>query len=490
MPRMFCRALMLAVVAAAAVIATARFGAADTRPNIVLVITDQQSADLMSCRIGDRWLRTPAMDSLASQGVLFTRAYSSNPLCMPLRNSLFTGRYPHETRVMHNATPKGGLDFNEFVMMGRYFREAGYETAYCGKWHLCFPIKDESTHGFKILKHEPIPKEEGGVDATTAAAAVDFLEREHKRPFLLVVSFLNPHNVCEWARFLAGREQNFNCGEVGTPPPLDECPPPPENWDPPVDEPDGMTLIRKGYHADPKFPVGDFTRDDWRRHRWGYYRMIEKVDAELGKVLDALKRRKLDGDTVVVFTSDHGDCAGAHHFNQKTVLYEESVRIPLIISWPGHTPKTTTDLLVNTGVDTLPTLLELAGIPIPSKLPGRSLAPVVLGKKIDVWREYVVSEDDMVQTGPVNGYAPKMQGRMVRSDRFKYCLYQYGNRRESLYDLENDPGETVNLAYRPEYREVVRRHREMLREFAVRHHDTLALEMLADDVAPRPFPKD
>lgn len=184
-----------------------------TRPNLVFVMTDQQSGDAMSCRMGRQHLHTPTMDSLAANGMLFTRAYSANPLCMPLRASLFTGRYPHETGVTKNGKPKGGVDPKEFVCMGTYFRNAGYETAYSGKWHLCFDQKDPSAHGFEILKS----KAGDNYDAKVTDGAVRFLAREHKRPFLLVVSFLNPHNVCEWGRRLAGREQKLNCGEIGDP---------------------------------------------------------------------------------------------------------------------------------------------------------------------------------------------------------------------------------------------------------------------------------
>ena len=100
------------------------------------------------------------------------------------------------------------------------------------------------------------------------------------------------------------------------------------------------------------------TPDDWRRQRWGYYRMIEKVDAEIGKVLEALRKTGQEDNTLIVFTSDHGECAGAHRFNQKTVFYEESARVPLIVAWKGHTAAGTCDKLVNTGIDILPTLLD------------------------------------------------------------------------------------------------------------------------------------
>lgn len=171
------RLLVLPVVAISVSLAIGGSSLAAERPNILLVITDQQSADVMSCRMDNRYIDTPAMDSLAANGMLFTRAYASNPLCMPLRNSLFTGRYSHETGVTKNARPKGGRLAPEFVCMGTYLRAAGYETAYSGKWHLCFDAKDRDAHGFEILdgKSKVPPPEDDNYDSRVSHAAVKFL---------------------------------------------------------------------------------------------------------------------------------------------------------------------------------------------------------------------------------------------------------------------------------------------------------------------------
>jgi len=250
-----------------------------------------------------------------------------------------------------------------------------------------------------------------------------------------------------------------------------------------------MTLIRRAYQVpDGPFPVAKFTADDWRRHRWGYYRMTELVDAQIARLLEALRKAGLEEDTLIVFTSDHGDCAGAHRFNQKTVFYEESARVPMIVSWKGRTPRGTCDKLVNTGVDILPTLLEAAGADVPARLPGRSLLPLALGKGAPEWRDFVVVQNDMCQTGSVDGlHHPSMQGRMVRSARHKYCLYSRGQRRESLVDLQADPLETTDLAAQPAHRETLLAHRQMLARFAKEHNDKLAAELLADDVKPIPW---
>ena len=483
------------IIGAAIVLATMMMGplrpaCGEQKPNVLFIITDQQSGDAMSCRMGNEYINTPAMDSLAANGMLFTRAYSSNPLCMPLRNSLFTGRYSHETGVTKNARPEGGSLAPEFVCMGTYFRDAGYETAYSGKWHICLDEKDPNAHGFEILdsKTKLAPPEDDNYDARVSNAAAKFLGQKHDKPFLLVVSLMNPHNICEWARRGAGREQRLSCGEIGTPPASDQLPPPPANLAVPRNEPDGMTLIRKAYQVeDGKFPVGKFTPEDWRKQRWGYYRMVEKVDGEIAKVLDALRNAGVEDNTLVIFTSDHGDCVGAHRFNQKTVFYEESVRIPLIVSWKGKTAAATSDGLVNTGIDILPTMFDCAGVEQPRKLTGRSVLQLALGQPVSQWRDYLVSQNNLAQTGEVNGLKPTMEGRMVRTDQYKYCIYSHGTRRESLIDMKNDPGESNDLAADPKYRDVILEHRELLSRFGKGHNDALVAELLADDVKPIPF---
>ncbi|HOX01400.1 MAG TPA: sulfatase-like hydrolase/transferase [Candidatus Paceibacterota bacterium] len=472
--------LSLAVLAAAC----GEMPAAEAKPNILFIITDQQFADAMSCRMGRQHIHTPVMDRLAQSGTLFTRAYSSNPLCMPWRNSAFTGRYPHETGVTQNAPPAGGFDPGRHLCLGSYFRKAGYDAAYSGKWHLCFNAKDVRTHGFEIVTG----KVQGDHDAGVTAGAVKFLARPHERPFLLVASFLNPHNICEWSRRLAGRQQALNCGEIGPPPPLEQLPPLPANFGPPQNEPDGMALMRRAYQVESGlFPVGKYTEADWRALRWGYYRMIEKVDTEIGKVLTALREVGLEDRTLIVLTSDHGDCAGAHHFNQKTVLYDESARVPLIIACQGKTAGSISDKLVNTGIDLLPTILEHAGLEAPKDLPGLSLLPLAFGQPVRAWRDHVVVENHMNQAGELDGLRPEMEGRMVRTERYKYCVFSLGRHRESLVDMEADPGEVVNLAFDPKHRGELLRHRALLERFGREHNDLLVARLLADNVKPLPF---
>jgi arylsulfatase A-like enzyme len=179
--------------------------------------------------------------------------------------------------------------------------------------------------------------------------------------------------------------------------------------------------------------------------------------------------------------------SASHGFNQKTVLYEESARVPLIIACKGKTLGATTDRLVNTGIDLLPTMFEFAGLEVSKQLPGRSLIPLAFGKPVPAWRDHLVVENDMSQAGMFNGLTPQMEGRMVLTARYKYCVFSRGTQRESLVDLQSDPGERFDLAADPKSREVLLQHRELLARFGKEHNDPLVAELLAGNVKPIPF---
>ncbi len=424
------------------------------RPNILFIMTDQQSADAMSCRMGKQYLHTPAMDELAGRGISFTRAYTANPLCVPARTALFTGQPPHRTGFQTNDL-KQPLD-PACRCLGTYFREAGYDTGYCGKWHLPFPAKEKDSHGFDFT--ESIRN--NGVDPDIPGPAVDFIRRKRDRPFLLVASFVNPHNICEWAR---GEE--LKDGPIGDPPPAELCPPAVPNLAPMENETDIMRLMKRSMQSSPMFPVGSFDEKKWRQYRWAYFRMIEKTDAHIGRLLAALRESGQQERTLIVLTSDHGDCQGAHGWNQKTVLFDNASRVPFLAAGPGVQSGVVSDRLVNTGLDLLPTLADFAAIGLPANLPGISLKRSCAQPDRKDERQYVVVENKMIQGAPVDGAKPEPAGRMVRSRRFQYCAYDLGRRRESLVDMQKDPGETVNLAEKPEYAKELERHRRFLAEW-------------------------
>lgn len=429
------------------------------RPNILVIITDEQSADSASYRIGTKYVYTPNIDSLAANGTSFTRAYCANPICVPSRTAMFTGRYPTETGVMDNSDlTTAHLDPQKVPFMGKIFQRGGYNTAYFGKWHL--PCMEDQTgiHGFATMATT--------VDDDTAAAfaSSEFLQAKHDAPFLMIASFLNPHNICEWAR-----GQRLPLGAIGQPPTLDKCPPLRPNHEPQKNEPDIIAFMRRSYQKSPMFPVGGFSEKQWREYRWAYYRLIEKADAQIGIVLEAVRKAGLEDNTLIVFVADHGDCQGSHGWNQKTVFYDEASRVPLIISRKGNKANTS-DRLVNTGIDLIPTLCDYAGIAAPSRLPGMSLKNANSNP-----RQYVVASNKMVQGAPVDGRVLKPTGRMVRSRQYKYCAYSQGGRRESLVDMEKDPGEMINLAGDSRFQDVLNRHRAMLAEWCSKTYDSFSI---------------
>lgn len=439
------------------------------RPNILLIMTDQHFADAMSGAMGSEHIDTPHLDALAKSGLRFDRAYAPNPVCRPARNSIFTGHYPFETGIQSNTHDELR---EEFVCMGKHFKDTGYDTGYFGKWHLNIDRENKARHGFDQMG----VNSGNGQDHLIPEPAIAFLKQKRDKPFLLVTSFTSPHDICQMVR---GEE--IPGGAVGAFPDPEDCPPAPINFAPPIDETDSMELMRRSFNASSTFPVADFDEAKWRQMRWGYYRLIERSDREIGKVLTALKEAGLDKNTLVIFTADHGDCTGAHRFAQKTVFYDESARIPFIVSYPGKIlPNNTTTKLVNVGIDIFPTMLNFADLQIPSFFKGRSVMPVCNNPTSADWREYIVISNHMVQGAVPEGETekPESRGRMVRTEDFKYAVYDLGKHRESLVDMKNDPYEMQNLSRNPEYENELNRHRSLLREFAEDNGDTEAIEIL------------
>jgi arylsulfatase A-like enzyme len=199
------------------------------RPNILYIFTDQQSASAMS-GAGNPDLATPAMDGLAREGVLFENAYCTQPLCTPCRASMFTGMMPHEC-----GAPRNGMSVREDLRpreLGRVLQANGHDCVYGGKWHIPYTaMPQENNHGFRVIC--------GFNDNELAASCVEYFRRHadqdprERKPFFLVASFDNPHNICEW-----GRNMVLPWGSIGDPPPTEECPNLPPNFAPSPFEPE------------------------------------------------------------------------------------------------------------------------------------------------------------------------------------------------------------------------------------------------------------
>ena len=442
------------------------------RPNILFILTDQQHAGMMSCT-GNRWLNTPALDSLAAAGMRFERAYATFPVCVPSRFSLQTGLMPSAVGMRSNYPCEGQVDLTDAQVrgcLGHLLRSAGYETVYGGKIHLPMRMNNIESLGYRLLTRNR--------RRNLAQACVDFLHRPHTRPFFLFTSFINPHDICYMAINAALRaggkpvmdnadsrimeevlEPVRSSGDVERFV-KESCPPLPGNFEIPEREPECIaTQYVRGFRA---YVRENWGETEWRLHRWAYCRLTEMVDGEIAIVLDALRETGLDKNTLVVFTSDHGDLDAAHRLEHKDVLYEESVGVPFIMSHPGAIPAGAVDdvHLVSNGLDLLPTLCDYAGVASPSGLDGISLRALAEGRNVTDWRRFLVAESK--------------HGRMLRTDRVKYCIYESGANREQLVDLVDDPGEMRNLAGLSSQRPILEHHRALLRDWVARTGDRIA----------------
>ncbi len=457
-------------------------------PNILFIMTDQHRWDCVGAN-GNQLIKTPNLDRLAAGGANFTHAFVQAPVCVPSRASFFTGRYPHAHRNRVNYTP---LDRGEVLMQAR-LKKAGYVTASVGKLHLHPPTSQEARRtGFDFVElHDGVPyldrfsdyvewrkqndpqpdiryralakNVEPGKNPFRAAIADEYSDtswvgartRAHLKqlaksgkPFFLYSSFWKPHSPFETCTPFDAMYDDVTIplppvvgmAEIGRfPVPLKK-------------------LILRGR---PVYET-DRTRLQWMYR--SYYGAISHVDREIGRILDVLKETGQERDTIVVFSSDHGDQMLEHGLMGKNCFFDPSVRVPLMIRMPGRVKSNTYDELVES-VDVLPTLFELAGLPEPYESQGRSLVPLIAPSE----REYeprsaVFSENiipEVITGGRMDFMFVKGKGikgvrhpdaKMVRTRKWKYNYYPEGF--AELYDIENDPGETRNLAGEAEHRDV------------------------------------
>jgi len=427
--------------------------------NILLITTDQQSATMLSCS-GNLDLHTPNMDSLAADGVRFEKAYAAQPLCLPQRCSWYTGLMPHQHGITFNVK-EGTCRANS--MMGQIFRDAGYATGYSGKWHIKVPEQEKARHGFEWMNNIRA----NGADAGIAPDLQTFLEDNDDRPFLFSASFNNPHNICE-----AARGGPFPDGNPGIAENLDQLPPLPENFFIPEREPSVIREVQEMYRW-PNYPTANWDEYRWRLHRWHYCRLTELVDRRIGDLLQVLRQSRHWDNTLIVFTSDHGDGNAHHCWNQKQVLYDESARVPFFVTQPGGgLGRVDERQLVNTGIDLIPTLCGLAEIDCPSHLEGRDWSDVLSNPDLPLQRDHLIVETEFGTSQKPLGY----MGRAVRTQSHKYMVYDRGENREFLVDMENDPGETINLAGTQDHQTELDRHRALLRDYIVKTDDIFPVD--------------
>lgn len=430
-------------------------------PNIVFVLVDDMRWDEMGV-VGHPFLETPSMDRIAREGIRFTNAFATTPLCSPSRAAFLTGQYAHTNGIVDN-TARPSHDLPTFP---RALQQAGYTTAFFGKWHM--GNDDSPRPGFDHWVAMPGQGEaidprlnvdgqrlqaKGYVTDVLTDYVERFIQRAGEQPFLAYLAHKAIHpNVIQQddgrvvpmpgqpGGFVAAeRHRGRYSGRA--------MPRRPNAFKPPVDKPALMRRIGT------LPPLGRETATSDEEIR-GRAEMLLGVDDSLGRILSVLEREGVLDETVVVFTSDHGYFYGEHGLNEERRLaYEETIRIPLLVRYP---PKVkgggVADQLV-LSIDLAPTLLDLAGMAPTIGMQGRSLLPIFNGAGGD-WRESFLVEyySDTVFPRVLNmGYSA------VRTRQAKYIEYRELKGMNELYDLDADPYEERNLAGAPDHAQLLAR---------------------------------
>jgi arylsulfatase A-like enzyme len=408
--------------------------AAERKPNFLFIYTDDHRWDAVGVvqrEQGERarfpWFKSPNMDRLAAEGVRFRNAFVTLSLCAPSRAAFLTGRYNHLNGITDNSTPFPA----DAVTHATLLRAAGYRTAYIGKWHMGNqrgqrPGFDYSASIIGHGRYQDCPVEINGVSTPTQGwlddvstdFAIEWLKQNRDGPFSMVVGYKSPHSP-RGGKNLPERLRNLYAGETSRPTP--NCAVPAV-----FHQPDPKT----GKHAS---GLGD------NAIHLDYLRHVAGVDENIGRLLAALDELGLARDTVVVYTSDNGFYLGEHCSGDKRSLYEESLRVPMLVRYPRLFGKgrVVDDMVLN--IDLAPTFLELAGVPVPKEMQGASWKELAAGRKPAQWRQSFFA-----QYYKELGNVPTLYA--VRTTTHK--LVKYPNRPEwtEVYDLVADPYEIKNLA--------------------------------------------
>ncbi|MDW8344296.1 MAG: sulfatase-like hydrolase/transferase [Verrucomicrobiae bacterium] len=409
---------------------------AENRPNVVIFFTDQQRWDSTGVH-GCPLELTPNFDRMAVEGTHCYHAFTCQPVCMPARAALQTGRYPTQVGCPTN----GGCLPPDVKTLGHWFREGGYHTGYIGKWHLYWakqssgPVPPEYRSGYDewlasnlleftsdaydtvLFDHEGKPVKLPGyrVDAI-ADAGIRFIERNQHRPFFLMMSFLEPHHQNHRDEYAAPEGYRERYAGRWTPPDLASL--------------EGSAAHQLG----------------------GYWGCIKRLDEALGRVRDALRSLGLHHNTIVVFTSDHGCHFKTRNDEYKRSCHESSIRIPMALCGPGFDGGGQRRELISL-IDLPPTLLEAAGLPVPTEMQGKSFWPCITRRGSFDQSEVFFQISEAVC------------GRGIRTHRWKYAVHAPNvnawvqphaevYEEQFLYDLLADPYELQNLIEVPALEEV------------------------------------
>ena len=441
---------------------------AKEKMNVLFIISDDLTATALSC-YGNTVCKTPNIDRLAAQGTRFTKAYCQGTYCGPSRASFMSGYYPHAIKMLGYGSPRPNI--GDRTTWAQHFKNSGYYSARVSKiFHMGVPIGIEKgtdgpddpaswTERFnsqgpewrapgdgETLENNPDGKKPGPVggntfvvveadgddlahsDGKTAKKAAELIQTHKDEPFFLGVGFVRPH-----VPFVAPRKDYKDFlpyNKMVLPEKIDG------DWD---------DIPKQGIN----YKTSKNMKMDLRRQKkavGGYYASVVYMDRMVGQVLDSLTKAGLDDKTIVIFTSDHGYHLGEHDFWAKVSLHDESAAIPLIIRIPGKKPAVCHSLVEL--LDLYPTLSNLCGLEVPSRLQGKDISPVFDNPKHEV-RDAAFS---------VNG-----KGFLLREHDWAYVQYgEDGNKGIELFDMKKDPKQYTNLATDPKHAKTVTRFREKM----------------------------
>jgi N-acetylglucosamine-6-sulfatase len=419
------------------------------RPNIILIVADDQRKDMMSCA-GNKHMQTPHFDKMAKQGLFFENAFCTSGVCSPSRASFMTGQHPHQC-----GAPGIIWENNTFLrnakLFPQYLQQQGYHTAHFGKWHLGKGSQPQKGYdywaGFDWLgKFYDTQVHINGQKKQFKGYSDDILSdltakhinkmAQADQPFFIYLGLKAPHLPFAYARryddYLTHADipkpetYNENFDETGKLPQLK----------------DNLIMLEKFHGGLPMF------KNSWDVYVKSYYRASKCLDDATGTILNAVDQAGIAEDTLIIYTSDQGYSLGEHGLTEKHYAYEQVMRIPMLVRYPRMIkPNTRLEQMV-LNIDVAPTILDLAGIDVPQHMQGKSWKPILTENKKAKWRkDFFWKQESERQLIP---------GQIaVRTDRYKLITYQSFDHKE-LYDLKKDPQEIWNLACKNEYSGVLK----------------------------------
>ena len=450
------------------------------KPNLLFIWTDEQRADTMAA-YGNSKIRAPNLNKLARESVVFEKAYVTQPVCTPNRSAVMTGLWPHTSGCIRNNIPLR----RDTPCLPELLNDADYRTAYMGKWHLGDEIFAQ--HGFEewvsmedgyakyysegrdrsersdyhhFLVDKGYKPDNGTKFSRTFAAkrpiehckpkfleikACEFLRRHRNDPFILHINFLEPHMP-----FTGPFDDMYDPAYIELP----------ANFNDPLEDNEPSVYRKKREKMIKKYGPDEQSFRALIARYWG---LVTQVDTSVGKILDTLDKFGLADNTIVVYTSDHGDMMGSHQLVTKGVMYEEAARIPWLMRVPWMTDKQQMVSQPVSHIDMVPTLLELMGRSAQTQLPGHSLVPLMQGRK--------AAEDHVLIQWNVASNEDADVRTVVSPDGWKLSLFK--GDKSQLFNLNKDPGETINLFNSGRDSDIIARLTKKIHDWQEKVQDTL-----------------